>query len=352
MKMLRCRNAESFEIKGNKDIVLETAVKKTTQRFLPRWPLPYSNRLKLASTLDEEGNIKKAAREGFWKKEERDNGIAADSIRLYFKDIRQHPLLISAEEEKKLARKIAKGDKKARRRMIEANLRLVINIAKRHVQRGLPLHDLVEEGNIGLIQAVEHFKPTKGCKFSTYATFWIKQAIERAIINQVNVVRVPIHVTADISKLMKATRELTATLKRKPEIIELSEKTGLSGRYIKKLSTIMKKSCSLEAAIMDDGDQSLLDLIEDTTVQQPIELINQSIRYEKVQDWLKMLDDRERAVIRRRFGFDKKEEAQTLQSIGKSIGVSRERIRQIEAKTLNKLKEIAAHANITSLATI
>ncbi|HBR17869.1 MAG: hypothetical protein A3G39_02050 [Deltaproteobacteria bacterium RIFCSPLOWO2_12_FULL_43_16] len=372
--MLNCRKNEDLGARakiGKTAPAVAAVATNQKSRFLSRWPFPYKNnhlndevfgnsseipKKKRAATVavaadTKERNKKIAAIEDMWKREEWDTGITADSMQIYFRDIKKHPLLISSEEEKNLAKKIAKGNSKARNRMIEANLRLVINIAKRYMHRGLPLHDLIEEGNIGLIQAVEHFKPAKGCKFSTYATFWIRQAIERAIINQANVVRIPIHVAADISKLMKVTRELTVTLKRTPDTRELSEKTGLSGRYIKKLSMVVKKTCSLEAALADESDQSLLDLIEDDTVQQPVELINQSLRSETVQGWLQMLDDRERTVISRRFGFDKKE-SQTLQSIGKSIGVSRERIRQIEEKALNKLKEIAENANIMSLATI
>lgn len=276
--------------------------------------------------------------------------ITSDSIKIYFKSIRNFPR-ISHEDEKYLAERIAKGNERSRKRMIEANLRLVISIAKRYIHKGLPLHDLIEEGNIGLIKAVERFKPSKGCKFSTYATFWIKQAIERAIINQADVVRIPIHVTADVSKLTRATRELTAALNRKPDIMEISEKTGLSGRYIKKLNNIVKKSCSLEAALYDDPDQSLLDQIEDETAAQPVDLINQSMRRAKITDWLKLLDSKESAIIRRRFGLDEKE-SQTLDLIGKAMGVSRERIRQLENKALGKLKKIAAINDIYSLEAI
>lgn len=272
---------------------------------------------------------------------------ANDSVGLYFKNIRQHPL-ITSKQEKTLAAKVAMGNKKARKQMIEANLRLVISIAKRYLHKGLPLHDLIEEGNIGLIKAVERFNPDKGCKFSTYATFWIKQAIERGIINQADIVRVPIHVTADVSKLTRVTRELTFILNRQPDIMELSEKTGLSGRYIKKLNAIIKKSYSLEAALPDDTDQSLLDRLPDETAAQPIDLINQSMRQDKINGWLSMLNDKERTVIKKRFGFDEKE-PQTLERIGKTLGVCRERIRQLEGKALGKLRKIATGFDIRSL---
>ncbi len=347
---MRCRSAVSFQSKKGKTPIehtrgssLSIVPSKSHDQSHPVWPFPYRRGLKttfnsenktdltLVKILDRERDQRSSVKQG-------DEGSAIDSIKLYFKNLKRYPL-ISPEEEKGLARKIARGDREARNKMVESNLRLVINIAKRYMYKGLPLHDLIEEGNIGLIQAVEHFKSAKGCKFSTYATFWIKQAIERAIVNQSNVVRIPIHVSADISRLMKADRELTAILSRQPDIIELSEKTGFSGRYIKKLNTIMKKSCSLEASIDGDGCQTLLDLIEDDTSPQPVELINRTMVSEKINNWLKMLDEKERTVIRRRFGFDE-DESQTLQSIGKSIGVCRERIRQIERKALHKLQDI------------
>ena len=175
-------------------------------------------------------------------------GFSTDSVKSYFNSIKRFHLLTSREE-KLLAKKISKGDQEARRRMIEANLRLVVNIAKKYMNRGFPLPDLIEEGNIGLIKSVERFRASKGCKFSTYATYWIKQSIERAIANQGNVVRLPIHVTADISKLSRATRELMMALSREPDFSELAERTGFSGRYVKKLDLISKKSYSLEALI-------------------------------------------------------------------------------------------------------
>ncbi len=279
------------------------------------------------------------------QKEGRDNP-ASDSVKVYFSGIKRFTLLTS-DEEKYLARRIARGDTDSRRKMIEANLRLVVNIAKRYLNRGLPLQDLIEEGNIGLIKSVERFKATKGCKFSTYATYWIKQAIERAIANQSSIVRLPIHVTADISRLTRANRELTRSLKREPTVVELSEKTGLTGRYVKKLNTISKKSYSLEASFPDDTDQSLLDRLEDDRFPTPMELIDESRRVDRINNWLGMLDDNERTIIRLRFGLDK-DEPQTLESIGKCFGVTRERVRQIEVKALDKLKKFIKQSDITS----
>ncbi|MBI1911371.1 MAG: sigma-70 family RNA polymerase sigma factor [Deltaproteobacteria bacterium] len=274
--------------------------------------------------------------------------LSTDSLKFYFNCIKRYPLLTS-KEEKQLARKIAKGDHEARKRMIEANLRLVVNIAKRYMNRGFPLQDLIEEGNIGLIKSVERFKATKGCKFSTYATYWIKQSIERAIANQANVVRLPIHITSDISKVARASRELLMILNREPSVRELAERTGLSGRYVKKLDIIGKKSYSLEAFLPDGSDQSLLDKLEDTSYPTPLELIDRFRKATKVNNWLCMLDENESRIIKLRFGIET-EGPKTLEEIGKAFGVTRERVRQIEARALDKLKKIIIERdNIESL---
>ncbi len=327
----------------------------------PRWPLPFrssgrkstaqpdaapEDKAKTREKASLTPEAEKPKRRG--RKEDKDGreNTATDSVKVYFNGIKKFNLLTS-DEEKYLARKIAKGDTGSRRKMIEANLRLVVNIAKRYLNRGLPLQDLIEEGNIGLIKSVERFKATKGCKFSTYSTYWIKQAIERAIANQSSIVRLPIHVTADISRLSRANRELTRSLKREPSLGELSEKTGLSGRYVKKLNTISKKSYSLEASFPDDTDQSLLDRLEDDRFPTPMDLIDESRRVDRINGWLGMLDDNERTIIRLRFGLDE-DEPQTLESIGRSFGVTRERVRQIEVKALDKLKKIIRQSDITS----
>lgn len=272
-------------------------------------------------------------------------GYSTDSVKIYFNSIKKFPLL-TAKEEKYLARAIAKGDREARSRMIEANLRLVVNIAKKYLNRGFPLQDLIEEGNIGLIKSVERFKASKGCKFSTYATYWIKQSIERAIANQANVVRLPIHITADISKVARAARELSASLSREPDLMEISERTGFSGRYVKKLDIIGRKSYSLESALPDGSDQTLLDKLEDNTFPTQFEIIDSSRRAIKVNRWINMLEDNERVIIKLRFGLDSSG-PKTLEEIGKSIGVTRERVRQIEVKALDKLKKLVKEKVLT-----
>lgn len=271
-------------------------------------------------------------------KEDGREGLKTDTVNVYFSRIKKFKLL-TADEEKALSRRVASGDEEARRRMIESNLRLVVNIAKRYMNRGLPLSDLIEEGNIGLIKSVEKFNSAKGCRFSTYATYWIRQSIDRAVANQANTVRLPIHVTNDLSKLHKAARDFKGEFDRDPSVNELSEATGMSGRYVKKLSTIHRKSYSLEAARSDDTDQTLMDRIEDDSFPEPVEVLGEMAVSEKLGEWLGMLEKNEREILRLRYGFDG-DEPKTLDSIGKRFGVTRERVRQIEVKALNKLKQI------------
>src|SRR3989304_1428732 len=241
--------------------------------------------------------------------------FSTDSVKFYFNAIKKYQLL-TQKEEKLLAKKISKGDHLARSRMIEANLRLVVNIAKKYMNRGFPLQDLIEEGNIGLIKSVE-----------------------RAIANQGNVVRLPIHVTADISKLTRAVRELTMTLSREPDFGELAERTGFSGRYVKKLDMICKKSYSLEACLPDGSDQTLLDKLEDATHPTQLEALDQSRKAERVKGWLTHLDENEQRIIKLRYGIESGC-PETLDAIGKAFGVTRERVRQIEVKAMDKLKRM------------
>lgn len=299
---------------------------------------------KVISFKKKMGPVSPSRHDRYMYDEEKPAGLGTDSINAYFNSIKKVPLL-TRDEERSLAKRISKGDSEARRRMIEANLRLVVNIAKHYLNRGLPLQDLIEEGNIGLMKSVERFSPSKGCKFSTYATYWIRQTVDRAIANQANTIRLPIHVTTDLSKLSRVERELTTELSREPNVRELSERSGFSGRYVKKLHTINRKNYSLEASLSDDTGQSLLDRIEDETFPPPMESVDSAARVEKINEWLKSLDENERLIIRQRFGLDSGE-PQTLESVGRSFGLTRERVRQIEAKALGKLRKIVEDREI------
>ncbi|MBI5642924.1 MAG: RNA polymerase sigma factor RpoD/SigA [Deltaproteobacteria bacterium] len=273
-----------------------------------------------------------------------------DSINYYFSEMKRFKLL-SNQEEKKISARVMNGDSEARKMMIEANLRLVVNIARRYLNKGFPLEDLIEEGNIGLIKAVERFRPTKGCRFSTYATFWIKQTIERALSNTANVVRLPIHITTDIAKVSRASKELMMELHREPSFTEIADRTGFSGRYVKKLDIVGKKSFSLESSIPDSEDLTLLDKLEDDKIPGPLESVMHFNRAERVGELLGRLDESERKIVELRFGFAGGV-PQTLEEIGNSFGVTRERVRQIESKALGKLRNLVSVSDIASLEAI
>jgi RNA polymerase sigma factor (sigma-70 family) len=263
-----------------------------------------------------------------------------DAIKLYLKDI-QKTNLLTAEEERALARRIDDGDMAARDQMIESNLRLVVKIAKRYMNRGLPFLDLIEEGNLGLIKAVERFKLSKECRFSTYATWWIRQSIERALVNQSRTIRLPVHVSDDINKLIKITRELVRVYNREPQIKEVAEAMGVEPAYVRRLMVLLKKTFSIEHPMGENSDYSLIDTIEDTTVVNPLELAEWLNKYQLIADLLATLNDNEKEIIALRFGLDDRD-PQTLDTIGRQFGVTRERIRQIEAKSLEKLRTLLA----------
>jgi RNA polymerase primary sigma factor len=301
----------------------------------------------------EEENVKGGDTEGFSEidledrvaskdvKEKRysaeDDVSTADAIKIYLKDIQRSKLLTAAEE-CELAEKIAVGDESARERMIESNLRLVVKIAKRYMNRGLPFLDLIEEGNLGLIKAVEKFKVSKGCRFSTYATWWIRQSIERSLVNQSRTIRLPVHVADDINKLLKISRELVHKLKRDPEPEEVAEAMGVDAAHVRRMLVLVKKTYSIEHPLGDNEDYSLIDTIEDKNAIDPRSMIEDLDRYSHVLDWMDGLNENEREILSLRFGLNDRE-PQTLDTIGQKFGVTRERIRQIEAKSLAKLRK-------------
>jgi RNA polymerase primary sigma factor len=260
-----------------------------------------------------------------------------DAIKLYLREI-QKTKLLTADEEKELAKRIAKGEKSARDKMIESNLRLVVKIAKRYINRGLPFLDLIEEGNMGLIKAVERFKLSKECRFSTYATWWIRQSIERALVNQSRTIRLPVHVSDDINKMLRVTRELVQKFNREPSIKEVATEMEVNPSYVRRLMVLLKKTYSIEQPMGENNDYFLIDTIEDTSTISPSELLEDLNKYELVAEWFSTLSDSEKKILTLRFGLEDKE-PQTLDTIGRSFGVTRERIRQIEAKSLEKLRK-------------
>ena len=259
-----------------------------------------------------------------------------DPVKVYLKDIGRVPLL-SMEEELELARKMNEGDEAAKKRLSEANLRLVVSIAKRHVGRGMQFLDLIQEGNLGLMKAVEKFDYTKGFRFSTYATWWIRQAITRAIADQARTIRIPVHMVETINKLTRATRVLVQKLGRDPTPEELSEEMGISVERVAEIQQIALDPVSLETPIGEEEDSHLGDFIEDVHIASPNESATTTMLKEQLLAVLDSLTPREEMVLRLRYGLDDGH-PRTLEEVGKEFGVTRERIRQIEAKALRKLR--------------
>lgn len=259
-----------------------------------------------------------------------------DPVRMYLKEIGRVDLL-SAEDEIKLAKRIEQGDEEAKRRLAEANLRLVVSIAKRYVGRGMLFLDLIQEGNMGLIKAVEKFDFQKGFKFSTYATWWIRQAITRAIADQARTIRIPVHMVETINKLIRVQRQLLQDLGREPTPEEIGEDMDLTPEKVREILKIAQEPVSLETPIGEEDDSHLGDFIEDQDATSPSEHAAYELLKEQLEDVLDTLTDREENVLRLRFGLDDGR-TRTLEEVGKVFGVTRERIRQIEAKALRKLR--------------
>lgn len=259
-----------------------------------------------------------------------------DPVRMYLKEIGRVDLL-TAEEEVELAKRIKQGDKEAARKLAEANLRLVVSIAKRYVGRGMLFLDLIQEGNMGLIKAVEKFDHEKGFKFSTYATWWIRQAITRAIADQARTIRIPVHMVETINKLIRVQRQLLQELGREPTPEEIGEEMGLSPDKVREIQKIAQEPVSLETPIGEEDDSHLGDFIEDQDAVSPADHAANELLKEQLEDVLDTLTDREENVLRLRFGLDDGR-TRTLEEVGKVFGVTRERIRQIEAKALRKLR--------------
>ena len=273
-----------------------------------------------------------------YKDDEREPAEAVDSIRRYLKEIRQSGLL-TFDEEQDLGKRIAKGDHQARQKMIESNLRLVVSIGKRYINRGLLFSDIIEEGNIGLIRAVEKFDYKRGYKFSTYASWWIRQAIQRAIINQGKLIRLPVHVVEKLNHYMAKVEEIVQKLHREPTVKEIMEQMEIKEKEVIEMQHLIRKTYSLDSPIGPGADTSLKDVIEDTTQVSPSIMTMGIKNREEIEGWLSTLKDNEQRIIKLRFGLSG-EMPMTLERIGKIFGFTRERVRQIEHAAINKLRAI------------
>lgn len=266
--------------------------------------------------------------------------FADDSVKMYLREIGKIPLL-TAEEELDLAQKAAKGNKKAKDKMVEANMRLVVSIAKRYSGRGLDFLDLIQEGNTGLLRAVEKFDPEKGFKFSTYATWWIRQAITRAIADQARTIRIPVHMVETINKVLRASRKLTAELNREPTIEEIAKEMDMDVDKVDYVMRIKQDIASLDASVGKDGDDEdsvLGDFVEDEDRISPEDSAANQMLKEQLADIISTLSEREQKIIKLRFGIGGGR-PHTLEEVGAEFSVTRERIRQIEAKALSKLRK-------------
>jgi RNA polymerase nonessential primary-like sigma factor len=269
-----------------------------------------------------------------------------DATQLYLNEIGYSPLL-TADEEKYYARLARKGDEQGRKRMIESNLRLVVKISRRYINRGLTLLDLIEEGNLGLIRAVEKFDPERGFRFSTYATWWIRQTIERAIMNQTRTIRLPIHVVKELNVYLRAARELTQKLDHEPTAEEIADMLDKPPADVKRLLGLNERVTSVDTPVGPDSDRVVLDTIADNAESDPSELLQDSDIKDSIACWLDELSEKQREVVSRRFGL-RGYESSTLEEVGREIGLTRERVRQIQVEALKRLRSIMETQGLSS----
>ena len=269
-----------------------------------------------------------------------------DPMTLYMREISRYTLL-TAQEEVKYSRAIAKGDEAARQNMINSNLRLVVKIARRYINRGLPLADMIEEGNIGLMRAVVKFDDAHGCRFSTYATWWIRQSVERAIMNQARTIRLPVHVGKEYNSMLRSANELRASLGREPREDEIAVHMGKPSERIQALLGAAVPTESADNTLHDDGDFTLYDITEDESAELPGDHLDNLIRDDMLMGWMEKLTPKEKEVVRLRYGLDQQSDPWTLEAIGRHMGVTRERIRQIQVVALQKLRKLMDAEKIT-----
>ncbi len=268
-----------------------------------------------------------------------------DPTRLYLNEIGASPLL-TAEEEVRFSRQVQRGDEAARKHMIESNLRLVVKIARRYTNRGLAFLDLIEEGNLGLIRAVEKFDPERGFRFSTYATWWIRQTIERAIMNQTRTIRLPIHVVKEINSYLRAARSLAQQLDHEPNAEEIAELLHKPIQDVEKMLGLNERTASTDSSVLNDPSRTLIETIADGQTQDPSDSLADEDIHLNVEECLAKLTDKQREVVERRFGLHGYS-VSTLEEVGKEIGVTRERVRQIQMDALKKLKKILEQEGIS-----
>lgn len=267
-----------------------------------------------------------------------DSDVSLDAASIYLREIGYAPLL-TAEQEVHYSRLARKGDQDARKQMIESNLRLVVKIARRYYNRGLAFLDLIEEGNLGLIRAVEKFDPELGYRFSTYATWWIRQTIERALMNQTRTIRLPIHVMKELNTYLRATRKLAQELDHEPTVEEIARVIGKPAGDVDRMRKLNERVVSADVSLGKDGDLSLVDTIADEYLVDPEAMIEDGDLNDSIQQWLNQLTDKQREVIVRRFGL-MDGDVQTLEDVGRDIGLTRERVRQIQVEALVRLRDI------------
>jgi len=271
---------------------------------------------------------------------------SADPIAVYMKEISRFDLLTAAQEVE-LSQAIAEGDEQARMRMIEANLRLVVNIARRYLNRGVPFNDLIEEGNIGLMRAVIKFDGRKGFRFSTYATWWIRQAVERAIMNQSRTIRLPVHINKEYNAMLRATDYLRIELGREPTDAEIADRLGKPTQRIKILQEINLHMESADEVLHDEGDFTLYDVTEDRDAELPDDRLNRSTTNHLLESWMACLREKEREVVQLRVGIGTNEAPRTFESIGQQMNLTRERIRQIQVASLQKLRRLIDRQHVS-----